>query len=74
MSLLPTRPPVGREWRPVLLEEGRVGSSAVVRQLVKEKENSEFKPDKLHLKIEPVRDLAMEVVMTCNTPLRPILG
>ena len=33
---------------------GRLGSSALVRQLVKEKENSEFKPVKLRLKIDLV--------------------
>ena len=32
----------------------RLGSSALVRQLVKEKENSELKPVKLHLKIDLV--------------------
>ena len=34
--------------------EGRLGSSALVRQLAKEKENSEFKPVKLRLKIDLV--------------------
>ena len=34
--------------------KGRLGSSALVRQLVKEKENSEFKPVKLRLKIDLV--------------------
>ena len=33
---------------------GRLGSSALVRQLVLEKENSEFKPVKLRLKIDLV--------------------
>ena len=33
---------------------GRLGSTALVRQLVEEKENSEFKPVKLHLKIDLV--------------------
>ncbi len=33
---------------------GRLGSSALVRHLVQEKENSEFKPVKLRLKINLV--------------------
>ena len=33
-------------------QQGRLGSSALVRQLVWEKENSEFKPIKLRLKID----------------------
>ena len=34
-----------------------MGSSALVRQLVKEKENSELKPVKLRLKIDRVEGL-----------------
>ena len=37
---------------------GQTGSSALVRQLVWEKENSEFKPVKLRLKIDLVSYLA----------------
>ena len=35
-------------------QQDRLGSSALVRQLVQEKENSEFKPVKLRLKIDLV--------------------
>ena len=36
----------------------KLGSSALVRQPKKEKENSEFKPVKLHLKLTLCRNLA----------------
>ena len=35
-------------------QKGRLGSSALVRQLILEKENSEFKPVKVRLKINLV--------------------
>ena len=35
-------------------QEGKLGSSALVRKLVQEKENSEFKPVKRRLKIDLV--------------------
>ena len=35
-------------------QQGRLGSSALVRKLVSEKDNSEFKPVKLRLKIDLV--------------------
>ena len=38
----------------ITISKGRLGSSALVRQLVKQKENSEFKPVKLRLKIDLV--------------------
>ena len=38
-------PAMGKQW-------GRLGSSALVRRLVKKKENSEFKPVKLRFKID----------------------
>ena len=41
-------PPAMGKWL------GRLGSSALVRQLVLEKENSELKPVKLRLKIDLV--------------------
>ena len=48
---------LGKGMNPIILPPAmgkyldRLGSSALVRQLVQEKENSEFKPVKLHLKI-----------------------
>ena len=47
---------LGKGMNPIFLppamskQEGRLGSSALMRQLVQEKENSEFKPVKLRLK------------------------
>ena len=47
---------LGKGMNPIILPpamdkyQGRQGSSALVRQLVQEKENSEFNPVKLHLK------------------------
>ena len=43
---------LGKGMNPIILPPamGRLGSSALVRQLVYEKENSEFKPVKLRLK------------------------
>ena len=49
--------PLGNIWIQLFslqLWVNRLGFSAMVRQLVKEKENSEFKPVKLHLKIDLV--------------------
>ena len=43
MNLIILPPAMGKQ-------QGRLGSSALVRQLVQEKENSEFKPVKLRLK------------------------
>ena len=49
---------LGKVMNPIILPpamgklEDRLGSSALERQLVYEKENSEFKPAKLHLKID----------------------
>ena len=51
---------LGKGMNPIILPptmgkyEDRLGSSALVRQLVYEKENSEFKPVKLRLKIDLV--------------------
>ncbi len=52
---------LGKGMNPIILppamgkQQGRLCSSALVRQLVQEKENSEFKPVKLHFKkIDPV--------------------
>ncbi len=47
MNLIILHPAMGKQ-------SGRLGSSALVRQLVLEKENSELKPVKLCLKIELV--------------------
>ena len=45
---------LGKGMNPIILPPAmsRLGFSALVRQLVYEKENSEFKPDKLRLKID----------------------
>ena len=47
---------------------GRLGSSALVRQLVEEKENSELKPVKLRLRIDlvsyPVRAVRLVNMIT----------
>ena len=51
---------LGEGMNPIILPpamgklKDRLGSSALVRQLVYEKENSEFKPAKLRLKIDLV--------------------
>ena len=51
---------LGKGMNPIILppamgkQQDRLGSSALVRQLVQEKENSEFKPVKLRLKIDLV--------------------
>ena len=51
---------LGKGMNPLILppamdkQQDRLGSSALVRQLVQEKENSEFKPVKLRLKIDLV--------------------
>ena len=51
---------LGKGMNPIILppamgkQQGRLGPSALVRQLVQEKENSEFKPVKLRLKIDLV--------------------
>ncbi len=51
---------LGKGMNPIILppamgkQQDRIGSSALVRQLVQEKENSEFKPVKLRLKIDLV--------------------
>ena len=51
---------LGKGMNPIILppamgkQQNRLGSSALVRQLVQEKENSEFKPVKLGLKIDLV--------------------
>ena len=51
---------LGKGINPIILppamgkQQDRLGSSALVRQLVQEKENSEFKPVKLRLKIDLV--------------------
>ena len=51
---------LGKGMNPTILPvalvklQSRLGSSALVRHLVREKENSEFKPGKLRLKIDLV--------------------
>ena len=51
---------LGKGMNPIILppamvkQQDRLGSLALVKQLVWEKENSEFKPVKLRLKIDPV--------------------
>ena len=51
---------LGKGMNPIILspamgkQQGRLGSSALMRQLVQEKENSKFRPVKLHLKIDLV--------------------
>ncbi len=51
---------LGKGMNPIILppamgkQQGRLGFSALVGQLVQEKENSEFKPVKLRLKIDLV--------------------
>ena len=55
---------LGKGMNPIILppamgkQQDRLGSSALVRQVVQEKENSEFKPVKLRLKIDLVSYLA----------------
>ena len=46
--------PLGKVRIQLFSLQGRLGSSLLVRQLVLEKENSEFKPVKLRLKIDLV--------------------
>ena len=73
---------LGKGMNPIILppamgkQQDRLGSSALMRHLVQEKENSEFKPVKLRLKIDlvsyPTRaEGLVNIIMTFNSPNLP---